>query len=330
MTAISGAMPADLAEAVRSMPCGACQAPRGGHCAGEGTHLARWELATASALVSPQEYLAAAGAARSAPPGFPPGLAVVPELSGVVCTAAGHPLQWAARVQPPQWVDPGSVGRAVLCRAGRAAPGHRGTVPLPPPALVTEHSGGDGGGRGALPAVRPQARPPGAEALRTGPEARVSGPCQPGLRQPGLRQPGCVSRWSARDLVSRAGHADRDRRAAPGRNQAGSTIRPRPRGGQAETVPDGGQAPGPHVADPAERELGGDPVPVAGQGRGPLPGSWSARPAGPAARPTPAGRPRPGRTARRAARAGLRPPPRRPRLRRRRAAGPASSRRPWP
>jgi hypothetical protein len=120
MTAISGAMPADLAEAVRSMPCGACQAPRGGHCSGEGTHLARWELATASALVSPQEYLAAAGAARSAPPGFPPGLAVVPELSGVVCTAAGHPLQWAAGVQPPQWVhlDP-SAGPSC---AGPAVP----------------------------------------------------------------------------------------------------------------------------------------------------------------------------------------------------------------
>ena len=70
MTAMSGAMPADLAEAVRSMPCEACQAPRGGYCSCEGTHLARWELAAASALVSQQEYHAAACAARPAPPGF--------------------------------------------------------------------------------------------------------------------------------------------------------------------------------------------------------------------------------------------------------------------
>jgi hypothetical protein len=104
MTAMSGAMPADLAEAVRSIPCGACRAPRGGCCACEGTHLARWELAAASALVSEQEYRAAARAARPAPPGFAPGLAVVPELSGVVCTAAGHPLWWDTETHLPSWV----------------------------------------------------------------------------------------------------------------------------------------------------------------------------------------------------------------------------------
>jgi hypothetical protein len=104
MTAMSAAMPADLAEAVRSMPCGACQAPRGEYCPCDGTHLARWELAVASALVSDRDYRAAAGAARPAPPGFPPGLAVVPELSGVVCAAASHPLRWAADAAPLQWV----------------------------------------------------------------------------------------------------------------------------------------------------------------------------------------------------------------------------------
>ncbi len=73
MTAISGAMPADLAEAVRSLACGACQAPRGEYCPCDGTHLARWELAAAAALVSERDYRAAAEAARPAPPGFPRG-----------------------------------------------------------------------------------------------------------------------------------------------------------------------------------------------------------------------------------------------------------------
>jgi hypothetical protein len=125
MTAISGAMPADLAEAVRSLPCGACLALRGEYCSCEGTHLARWELAAASALVSRQEYRAAAGAAWPAPAGFPPGLAVVPELSGVVCTAAGHPLRWAAAVQPPQWLhlDPVSAPSCTGEAAPRPAPG---------------------------------------------------------------------------------------------------------------------------------------------------------------------------------------------------------------
>jgi hypothetical protein len=114
MTAISGPMPADLAEAVRSLTCGACQAPRGEYCPCDGTHLARWEQAAAAALVSERDYSAAAEAAQPAPPGFPRGLAVVPELSGVVCTA-GHPLQWSAGVRPQQWVhlDPAATpGRA--------------------------------------------------------------------------------------------------------------------------------------------------------------------------------------------------------------------------
>ena len=130
MTAMSAAMPADLAEAVRSMPCGACQAPRGEYCPCEGTHLARWELAVASALVSERDYRAAASAAQPAPPGFPPGLAVVPELTGVVCTAAGHPLRWAADVSPPRWMhlDPLAGPPA----PGRTAPGR--PVPGPPPA----------------------------------------------------------------------------------------------------------------------------------------------------------------------------------------------------
>ena len=49
-------MPADLAEAVRSLACGACQAPRGEYCPCDGTHLARWELAAAAALVSERDY----------------------------------------------------------------------------------------------------------------------------------------------------------------------------------------------------------------------------------------------------------------------------------
>jgi hypothetical protein len=102
MTAISGPMPADLAEAVRSLTCGACQAPRGEYCPCDGTHLARWEQAAAAALVSERDYYAAAEAAQPAPPGLPRGLAVVPELSGVVCTA-GHPLRWSG-VRPQQWV----------------------------------------------------------------------------------------------------------------------------------------------------------------------------------------------------------------------------------
>jgi hypothetical protein len=104
MTAMSGAMPADLAEAVRSMPCGACDASRGAYCPGEGTHLARWELAAAMDLVSQRDYQSAAGAARPVSPGSALGLAVVPELSGVVCTAAGHPLRWEAGVQAAHWV----------------------------------------------------------------------------------------------------------------------------------------------------------------------------------------------------------------------------------
>ena len=98
------AMPADLAEAVRSLACPACHAERGEFCPSEGTHLARWEGAAAVGLISPAGYAAAAAAARPAPPGLPPGLAVVPERSGVVCAAAGHPLRWAAGLAPPRWV----------------------------------------------------------------------------------------------------------------------------------------------------------------------------------------------------------------------------------
>jgi hypothetical protein len=112
---MDGAMPADLAEAVRSLPCRACHAARGEGCPSEGTHLARWELAAAAALVSETDYRVAAAAARPVRPGLPPGLAVVPELSGVVCTAAGHLLRWAAPEVPPRWVhaDP-AAGRACL------------------------------------------------------------------------------------------------------------------------------------------------------------------------------------------------------------------------
>jgi hypothetical protein len=100
---MDGAMPTDLAEAVRSMPCRGCQADRGDYCPSEGSHLARWQLATAAGLVAEQDFARAAELAQPGPPGLEPALAVVPELSGVVCAAAGHPLRWAAAGQPPQW-----------------------------------------------------------------------------------------------------------------------------------------------------------------------------------------------------------------------------------
>ncbi len=100
---MAGAMPTDLAEAVRSMPCRACHAERGDYCPSEGSHLARWQLATAAGLLAEPDLARATELARAAPPGLAPGLAVVPELSGVVCAAAGHPLRWAAAGQPPQW-----------------------------------------------------------------------------------------------------------------------------------------------------------------------------------------------------------------------------------
>jgi hypothetical protein len=79
----------------------------------------------ASALVSDRDYRAAAGAARPAPPGFPPGLAVVPELTGVVCAAARHPLRWAADAAPPQWVhlDPQAGPSCAGPADPRPAPG---------------------------------------------------------------------------------------------------------------------------------------------------------------------------------------------------------------
>jgi hypothetical protein len=124
MTAISRVMPADLAEAVRSLACGACQAPRGEYCPCDGTHLARWELAAAAALVSELDYRAATEAAQPAPAGFSRGLSVVPELSGVVC-AAGHPLRWSAGVQTQQWVhlDPVAARSCPAPPAPRPAPG---------------------------------------------------------------------------------------------------------------------------------------------------------------------------------------------------------------
>ncbi len=100
---MDGAMPTDLAEAVRSMPCRACRAGRGDYCPSEGSHLARWQLATAAGLLAERDLARATELARAAPPGLAPGLGVVPELSGVVCAAAGHPLRWAAAGQPPHW-----------------------------------------------------------------------------------------------------------------------------------------------------------------------------------------------------------------------------------
>jgi hypothetical protein len=164
MTAISGAMPADLAEAVRSLACGACQAARGEYCPCDGTHLARWELAAAAALVSEGECLAAAEAARPAPPGFPRGLSVVPELSGVVCTA-GHPLRWAADVPPRQWMhlDPVAASSCPAPAVPRPAPGevcryHRRHWLLGVPAVAIA---------GTVPACRRCARKHARKARKT-------------------------------------------------------------------------------------------------------------------------------------------------------------------
>lgn len=117
-------MPTDLAEAVRSMPCPACRADRGDHCPSDGSHLARWQLATAAGLVSERDLTRAAALAQPAPPGLESGLAVVPELSGVVCAAAGHPLRWVAAGQPPHWThaDP-AAGRSCL-QAVTPVPAH--------------------------------------------------------------------------------------------------------------------------------------------------------------------------------------------------------------
>lgn len=112
---MDGAMPTDLAEAVRSMPCRACQADRGAYCPSEGSHLARWQLAATAGLVAERDLARAAELAQPGPPGLASGLAVVPELSGVVCAAAGHPLRWAAAGQPPQWTHADrEAGRACL------------------------------------------------------------------------------------------------------------------------------------------------------------------------------------------------------------------------
>lgn len=120
--AMDGAMPTELGEAVRSMPCPACQALRGDYCPSEGSHVVRWELATAAGLVSEHDFARAAALARPGPPGLGPGLAVVPELSGVVCAAAGHPLRWAADGRPPRWAH-------ADLEAGRSCPGADTPVP---------------------------------------------------------------------------------------------------------------------------------------------------------------------------------------------------------
>ncbi len=110
---MGAAMPADLAEAVRSLSCPACLAARGEYCPCEGTHLGRWDAAVGAGLVSEHDHAEAVAAAWPAPAGLPAGLAVVPEQSGVVCAAAGHPLRWDAGKTPPRWAhaDP-AAGRS--------------------------------------------------------------------------------------------------------------------------------------------------------------------------------------------------------------------------
>jgi hypothetical protein len=122
VTAMDCAMPTELAEAVRSMPCRACRADRGAYCPSDGSHLARWQLATAAGLLAERDLARATKLAHAAPPGLAPGLAVVPELSGVVCAAAGHPLRWATTGQPPHWTHASQ-------EAGQACPAAVNPVP---------------------------------------------------------------------------------------------------------------------------------------------------------------------------------------------------------
>ncbi len=143
MTAIRGAMPADLAEAVRSLVCGACQAQRGEYCPCDGTHLARWELAAAAELVSEQHYWAAAEAAQPAPSGFPAGqrrhwLMGVP----AVAVAAQCPPAGGARASTP--------GRPVTLNPTATPPGPYREPPAEP-SLIT---GKAGSGRGIRAAGR--------------------------------------------------------------------------------------------------------------------------------------------------------------------------------
>ena len=326
MTAMSDAMPSDLAEAVRSLPCGACLAPRGGVLPGRRDPSG--PLGTGRGLragvagglpggggrcsACPARIPAGPGrgarAVRGGVHGGRPSAAMVRRRPGTALGAPGAG-RWAVR-------DRARLRGAALSPAARAPARPRGTVPLSPPPLVTGHPGGHARGHGAsLPAVRPQARAPGTAALKS----------RPGGVSPVMPAPPVMS--------ARRGRTDRD---PGGRTQVGPHGGQRPPfrgrgGGQAEPVPAGAQAPGPDVADPAERQLGRDAVRRRGPGRaGPLPGSCSARPSGPAARSRPAAWPRPGRTAPRAARAGRRPPPRRPRAVRRHAAAPARPPRPWP
>lgn len=117
-------MPTDLAETVRSLPCWACQAGRGAYCPSDGSHLARWQLATAAGLVAERDLARAAELAQAGPPGLAPGLAVVPELSGVVCAAAGHPLRWAAAGQPPHWAHTSREAGQACLAAVTPVPAH--------------------------------------------------------------------------------------------------------------------------------------------------------------------------------------------------------------
>ena len=117
-------MPTDLAETVRSLPCRACQADRGNYCPSDGSHLARWQLATAAGLVADRDLARAAELAQPGPPGLAPGLAVVPELSGVVCAAAGHPLRWVAAGRPPHWTHADREAGQACLEAVTPVPAH--------------------------------------------------------------------------------------------------------------------------------------------------------------------------------------------------------------
>ena len=116
-----------------------------------------------------------------------------------------------------------------------------------------------------------------------------------GVRRPAARR-AAQGDWAGR-IQFRADRAEQP--AVPGRLR---------RRGQAEPAPARGQAAGPHVGQPAEREFRRDAVPVAGQRwAADRPGSWSARRPGRAGRSRTAARSPPARTAPRAARAA--PPP---------------------
>ena len=166
MTAISGAMPADLAEAVRSLVCPACQAPRGVHCPCDGTHLARWNW--------PRPWRWCPSGTSGWPPRRPspprPGSrGACPWCPNCPAWYAPPVIRCGGRWDPAaQWMhlDP---GHAVV--PGSAPPRPlRGTVRVPGASLVTRSPGRGHRGHGArLLALRPQARPPGPEALNPAP-----------------------------------------------------------------------------------------------------------------------------------------------------------------